>query len=126
MEKASEMSALCEASSIMRELALPERGKRALIKVSMKLPDWTFRHVKAVFYQEPGTRVCHDQMKQLRRAAKLDAQEQEASNEISQLRAEIAFIKDRLRRMDQDFYEPTASALGVVSREYERKTNEPQ
>jgi hypothetical protein len=125
VEKESNLTALVEASRELREWAYPERGKRALLKLSAHLT-WSYRHIKAVYYEEAGTVVDADEMKELKRRRKLAQQETEATDDIAQLRAEIAFIKDRLRRMDPDFYEPTTQALRVVSREYERKTNEPQ
>ena len=82
----------------MRELALPERGKRALMKISMRLPGWSYRHVKSVYYAEPGTRIDADQMKQLRRAAKLAQEEQEASDELRQLRSRIERLEKELEQ----------------------------
>lgn len=85
-EKGSNVTvALVEASNILRDVAWPERGKRALAMLSRKLP-WSYRHIKAVWYQEERTIVDADEMKALRRAAKLAAEEQEASNEIQQLK----------------------------------------
>lgn len=102
MEKASEVSAsLIQASSFAREIALPhEGGKRALQKIKMKLPRWSYRRVKSVFYAEYGTRVDADELKELetaakreKRAATLAREDEEAGNEIRELRERLARIE---------------------------------
>lgn len=122
MEKASsEMTALVEGSSIMRDLALPERGNRALMKIRIKLPDWTYRHVKSVYYAEPGTRIDADQMKQLRRAAKIAREEHEATNEVRALRERLERLERLLLAPDEESYCPTIEAARVAARGPERE-----
>jgi hypothetical protein len=115
-EKVSNVSAaLVEASSILRSMASPYGGKRALQALSRKLP-WSYRHIKAVWYQEDRTVVDADEMKQLRRAAKLAQEEHEATNEVAQLRERIARLENLLLATDEEFYRPTIEAISVVDR----------
>ena len=114
-EKESKLTALLEASGLLRNMAAPERGKRALLVLSRKLP-WSYRHIKAVWYCEERTTVCADQMKQLRRAAKLAQEEQEATDEIAQLRARLARLEGLLLATDAEFHRPTIEAISVVDR----------
>lgn len=109
-EKESNLTALVEASGLLRIMAAPERGKRALLKLSGKLP-WSYRHIKAVWYCEDKTLVCADEMNQLRRAARLVKEEQEASNEVAQLRQRIARLESLLLVQDEDFHCETVTAL---------------
>ncbi len=90
LDKDSKVSALCEASNLMKAIAGESVGKRALIKLSRKLPAWSFRHVKAVWYREKAT-ISADQMRELQRAA----QEKEAGDDLECLRARV----ERLERL---------------------------
>ena len=114
-EKESNLTALVEASALLKIMAAPDKGKRALLSLSRKLP-WSYRHIKAVWYCEERTLVCADEMKQLRRAAKLAQEEQEATNEIAQLRARLARLESLLLATDEEFHRPTIEAIGVVDR----------
>jgi hypothetical protein len=107
MEKASKVSALAEASSIMRDIALPERGgKYAMRKIKNKLPIWSWRRVKSIFYAEPGTRVDADELaelKQLNRAAKLAQEDQESKDEIRTICERLDAIERLLLAQDKEF-----------------------
>ncbi len=111
LEKESNVTvALVEASEILRDMAAPHSGKRALQIISRKLP-WSYRHIKAVWYREDCTVVDADEMQQLRRAARLAKEEQEASNEILELRARLARLESLLISADSEFHRETIEAL---------------
>lgn len=115
--------ALVEASEILREIASPHIGKRALQIVSRKLP-WSYRHIKAVWYQESRTVVDADEMKQLRRAARLAKEEQEATNEVAELRARLARLESILLATDEEFYRPHVEAMRVQADGLGRKADD--
>lgn len=112
-EKESNVTALVEASTLLRKVAWPERGKRALAKLDRVLP-WSYRHIKAVYYQGERTTVDADEMKQARRAAKLAQEDQEASNEVAELRSRLARLESILLQADEAFHSETLTALRVV------------
>lgn len=122
-EKESNLTALVEASALLKIMAAPEKGKRALLALSRKLP-WSYRHIKAVWYCEERTMVCADQMKQLRRAAKLAQEEQEATNEIAQLRARLARLESLLLTQDEAFHSENLAAVRVQADRLGRSPDE--
>jgi len=124
MEKDSNVTvALVQASEALREVAEPERGKRALLKLSRVLT-WSYRHTKAVYYCERGTVVDADEMKQLRRAAKLAQDEQEATNEVAELRARLARLESILLAQDEAFHSENLAALRVQADRLGRTNND--
>lgn len=115
-EKESNVTvALVEASEILRGMAAPHIGKRALQIVSRKLP-WSYRHIKAVYYREDRTVVDADEMRELRRVARLAKEEQEASNEVRALRERIEKLERLLLQGDAEFHGPQIEALRMVDR----------
>lgn len=120
-EKESNVTALVEASTLLRKVAWPERGKRALAKLDRLLP-WSYRHIKAVYYQEERTDVSADEMKQLknleekqrRRREKLRQENQEAVDDVAQLRARLARLESILLTADPEFHRETLETLRVV------------
>lgn len=112
----SDKSELEEAREIMLSIAAPEHAQRALNKLSMKLPEWSYRHIKAVFYLEARTAVSSGQMKQLKRAAKLNNLELEATDEVRQLRDRLERLERLLLSSDQDFHSENIEALRFQAR----------
>lgn len=102
LDKDSKVSALCEASNLMRAIAGESVGKRALLKLSRKLPAWSFRHVKAVWYRENNTIISADQMSELRRAAR----EKEAGDDLECLRARVERLEQLLARYTDENRHP--------------------
>ena len=103
MEKSSRSHPLIEASSLMREIAQPEKGgKHALRKVKSKLPAWSWRHVKSVFYAEEGTRIDAKEMDELRHAAKINPSQKMDENDADDLRRRIEKLENILLAMLQE------------------------
>jgi hypothetical protein len=88
--------------------------------LSRKLP-WSYRHIKAVWYCEERTDVSADEMQQLRRAAKLAREDQEASNEIAELHERLARLESLLLQTDPQFHRETLEAISLVDRGRFRK-----
>lgn len=96
------MSALVECSQMFREIAgeQPARGgrvKAALRKVHEALPGWAYSRVRDVWYGSEKITVSGDELRQVERAAARRKQnEQEARDEIEQLRERLSRLEERL------------------------------
>lgn len=88
--RGKKVPASVEALNLMKGIAGESVGKRALIKIKRKLPTWTYRRVKSVWYGERAT-ISADQMRELQRAAR----EKEAGDDLECLRARV----ERLERL---------------------------
>jgi len=123
--------ALVQASEALREVAEPERGKRALLKLSRVLT-WSYRHTKAVYYCERGTVVDADEMEEVKklkrkadeRKARIAKEEQEASNEVAELRARLARLESILLAQDEAFHSENLAALRVQADRLGRTNND--
>lgn len=71
--------------------------------------------------RSPCTVVDADEMQQLRRAARLAKEEQEASNEVRALRERIEKLERLLIQADEEFHSPQITALRMVDRGPVRK-----
>ncbi len=121
------MSALVEASTIVRQLADPATAgycvKAAINSAANKMRkfNWTYNRVRDVWYARSKVAISADELKQLRRAAKLAQEEQEATNEIAQLRARLARLESLLLTQDEAFHSENLAALRVVDRGHSRE-----
>lgn len=116
-EKLSERSNMstAEASVLVRQLAKPfdvgDSVKCCLRRVSRKLP-WSFNRVKDVWYADARISISAEEMTQLRRAAKLAAEEQEAKDDLARIDARLSRLESLLQGIDQEFHSETLAALG--------------
>ena len=106
------MSALVEARNLVRQLAEPvpagDSVKGAISRASRKLR-WNYNRVRSLWYADPRTKVSGDELNELRNAAKQTAG---AGNDLM---ARLAFIEERLRQIDPDFFGPEIDTLGRVA-----------
>ena len=111
-EKQSEvkfMSALCEASFLVRQIAAPETGKRALLKAHMKLR-WTYSRVKDVYYADRRIRITAEEIDKLRETART-TKEESYDPPITELRTQLALVIAHLQHIDPSFHLPSIEAL---------------
>ncbi len=94
----SEMSALAEASMLVRDLAEPGRPgetvKAALQRACRHLTGWPPSRVRDLWYADPRISVSADEMNRLRAAARREREEeQEARDELQSIKATLARIE---------------------------------
>jgi hypothetical protein len=105
------MSALVECGQMFRDIAgeQPMRGgrvKAALRKVHDALPGWAYSRVRMVWYNDKRITVSGDELRQVERAARNKRNEEEARDEIGQLRARLARLEARLAPADESMERP--------------------
>ena len=111
------MSALVEASTIVRQLADPATAgycvKAAINSAFNRLRkfNWTYNRVRDVWYARDKVSITADELTQLRRAARLAKDEQEAGNELSELRSRLARLESILQGVDAEFHSETLAAI---------------
>ena len=107
------VSALVEAQNLVRKVAEPvpagDSVKAAIGRASRRLR-WNFNRTKSLWYADPRTKVSGDELNELRNAAK-----QTAGAAGDDLMARLAFIEERLRQIDPDFFGPEIDTLGRVA-----------
>ena len=114
VEEASEskMPALVEAQALVRRIAEPvpagDSCKAAIGRAARRLK-WGFSRVRSIWYADPRTKVSGDELNELRNAANQSAG---AENELL---ARLAFIEERLRQIDPEFFGPEIDTLGRVA-----------
>lgn len=103
----SRVSALQEASSLVRRIAEPvpagDSVKAAIGRASRRL-NWGFCRVRSLWYADPRTKVSGDELNQLRRVARKAAGHDELGQRIARLEAWAA-------RTDPEFFGPSVDAL---------------
>ena len=113
------MSALVEASTIVRQLADPATAgycvKAAINSAFNRLRkfNWTYNRVRDVWYAREKVSITADELKQLRRAARLAKEEAEATDEIAQLRSRLARLENLLLTADEAFHSESITAMRV-------------
>ncbi len=114
-----EMSALVEASSLVRRVAEPcpagDSVKAAMLRSARKLR-WNYTRVRAFWYADDRVKVTGDELNQLRAAAK---QTGASDDLLARLECVEQMLRDLASRMpqDADFYGSHADTLrGVASR----------
>lgn len=103
----SEMSALVEASSLVRSLAEPcpagDSVKAAIRRSARKLHGWRVSRVKDLWYADPRVSVRGDELNELRAADRAKKREQEAKDGYRQMLSRIARLEQMLCVSGQDF-----------------------
>lgn len=113
------MSALVEASTIVRQLADPATAgycvKAAINSAFNRLRkfNWTHNRVRDVWYARSKVSITADELTQLRRAARLAKDEQEAGNEVRELRERLARLESILISADSEFHRETIEAIRI-------------
>lgn len=103
------MSSTAEAQSIARgAFAEGVNWKHAVNSLAARLAksNWTWNRCKDVWFADKRISISADEMDQLRRAAKQQAEEREASDELRQLRA-------RIERLERALEQEMANARGA-------------
>jgi len=126
-EKLSEtkfMNVLCEASFLVRQIAAPETGKRALLKAHVKLRPWSYSRVKDIYYADRRVRVTAEEIDTLREIANAPKEESHDPS-IRELRQQLQVVVAYLKRIDPSFHHPSIEALCEASYPNGGKTNNP-
>lgn len=105
------MNAMSEASFLVRQVAEPrpvgDSVKAAIQRAHIRLKEWPYGRVRALWYADSRITVSADEMEKLRQIAKAKAQETPRDPEIQELRAQLQLINHRLARLDPEFHAPT-------------------
>ena len=111
--KVKVMSALREASVLVRQIAFPETGKAALVRVTRRLKTWTYNRVKDVYYADPRIRISGDEIDYLRAIAFAKKNEEYSSEpSIFELSERLKIVSAHLSRIDPTFHYPEVEELG--------------
>lgn len=113
-EKSSQvrfMSALAEANFLLRQMAGHRTGKKALMILYMKLPQWTHNRVKDVFYAKPNIKrrikFSGDELEYVRKSARVAECEARAADPvIAEMRNAFAILAARMQKIDPEFFDP--------------------
>ncbi|MBS4016785.1 MAG: hypothetical protein KGZ68_00990 [Dechloromonas sp.] len=110
----TKMSALLEASQLVRSLASPpmvgDTVKRQIARAARRIPFWSTSRVKSVWYRDERYRISADEIAQLRDIA--DMQQKDAGHEeLQKLRARVARLETLLRISDPQFNSDQINAL---------------
>jgi hypothetical protein len=126
-EKVSEMqfvSTAAEAAFLIRRVAEPrpvgDSAKAALVRVSRRLSSWSFNRVKDVWYGDQRIRISADELRELRRAARIHALEQEATHELRLLNERIARVEEALFAQAADMDRASPDEAGAPARNADR------
>lgn len=112
-------AAVIEASRLLRVLAEPpsigDTIKAQLSRAARRIPFWSYRRVKAVWYGEVHS-IDADDLEALRALAKqkMKAAEDAACDEYSTLVARIQRLERYLASQDADFHRPEIDGLRVA------------
>lgn len=108
------MSALVEASSLVRRLAEPrppgDSVRAAILRSARRLRGLSPSRVKDIWYEDDRVCVSGDELNELRRAAQHE-QEAKASAEYVELLGRIAVLTARLDSIDPDFHREAVAGL---------------
>jgi hypothetical protein len=116
----SKMSALVEASQLVKSLASPpmvgDTVKRQISRAARRIPFWSTSRVKSIWYRDERYRISADDLSQLRLLA--NKQQQDAGHaELQKLRARVARLEAALRLADEDFHQHSLDALRGMARD---------
>lgn len=120
-EKSSEvkfMSALYEASFLVRQIAAPATGKAALLQAYRKIGTWTYNRVKDIYYADRRARISADEIDALRtitRAGQCKNNARATDPSIAELREQLALVVSHLQRIDPTFHHPSIEALSRMA-----------
>ncbi len=110
----SKMSALVEASQLVKALASPpmvgDTVKRQIARAARRIPFWSTSRVKSIWYRDERYRIGADDLAKLRLLA--NKQQQDTGHaELQKLRARVARLEAALRLADEDFHSNQIDAL---------------
>jgi hypothetical protein len=114
-----EMSALVEASSLVRRVAEPcpagDSVKAAMLRSARKLR-WNYTRVRAFWYADDRVKVTGDELNELRAAAQTTEAKDEVLARLESVEQMLRALASRMPQ-DADFYGSHADTLrGVASR----------
>ncbi len=113
------MSAACEASSLLRQLAEPRPAGdsvKAAINRAARRVQFTAVRATAIWYRLARV-IRAEEMDALRRAADQRREEQEGRHEYRELLDRLSILENRLATTDEDFFGPTLAAVGESMRQ---------
>ena len=95
-----EMSAICEASSLLKEVSGPwsvgDSVKGSINRAARRL-GWSFSRTKDLWYQAPGARVSGDELLKLYELQrKFSVQRDEVTQRIEQLEARVLALQGEI------------------------------
>lgn len=101
-----------EAARLIREVAPARDGEnvKSRITTAANRLRWKWSRAKAVWHADGRVRIRVEELDQLRKHT-AKAEMKAASNELQELRAQMARMAERLDRIDAGFYGPQADAL---------------
>jgi hypothetical protein len=112
------VSTLAEASFLVRRIAEPcpagDSAKAAIARAHRRLKTWTHNRVVDVWKSDRRIKISADEIEQLRIVARMKEEEARAVDpSIQELRIQLAYVQERLSRLDKDFYAEATQALSV-------------
>lgn len=117
------MSMVCEASTLVREIAAPATGKAALLRAYRRIGTWTYNRVKDVYYGDGRIRISGEEIDKLRVVAGRERASSDPS--IMELRAQLAAVVRHLQIIDPTFRNPMVEEVSRLSHSNVAEENTP-
>jgi hypothetical protein len=103
MYKKASDNTLEAARGILRKLAEPavpgESVKALLLRISRKLPTLSSGRVRSIWYRDQRLKISAEELIELKRAAKIDDEARDASDDVSALRKRLELLEIKIEAL---------------------------